>query len=143
MTVQPLKMKTLISLLPVLLLWNFSVNGQFSENFDQNITGLSSNCWVLNQINYSTTSSDVINGTGSAYTNPPTSGSSDRSLSTPFLNMSSTSLSVSFLYKTSSKIAGNATRTIDIGIVDRNGVFTSLQVLTMDKNSSTSVLAHN
>ncbi len=57
--------------------------------------------------------------------------------------MTSTSLSVSFKYKTSSKISGQATRTIDIGLLDRNGVFTSLQIITMDKNTSTAVLTHN
>jgi hypothetical protein len=135
-------MKTLLFLL-ITSVVSAHVSAQFSENFDQNTTGLSSNCWVLNQINYSTTSGDVINGTGSAYSNPPTSGSGERTIATPFLNVTSTSFSVSFKYKTSSKIAGQATRTIDIGISDRNGVFTSLQVITMDKNTSTSVLSHN
>lgn len=135
-------MRTLLYLV-VAMLMALNTSAQFSENFDQNITGLSSNCWVINQVDYSTTSSDVINGTGSAYTNPPTSGSGERTLATPFLNVTSTSLSVSFKYKTSSKIAGQATRTINIGISDRNGVFTSLQVITLDKNSPTTVLTHN
>ncbi len=68
-------MKTLTLILTASILMSNNVLAQFSENFDQNITGLSSNCWMLEQINYTTTSSDVINGTGSAYTNPPTSGS--------------------------------------------------------------------
>lgn len=136
-------MKTLISFLATFFAFGTIANAQFSENFDQNISGLSSNCWIVNQVNYTTTSSDVINGTGSAFTNPPTSTSGERTLSTPFLNITSTSFTVSFLYKTSSKIAGNATRTLNIGLVDKNGVFTSLQILTMDKTSPTSVLSHN
>lgn len=136
-------MKTLILLLTASILISTNLSAQFFENFDQNTTGLSSNCWMLEQINYSTTSSDVITGTVSAYTNPPTSGSGERTIATPFLNVTSTSLSVSFKYKTSSKIAGQATRTIDIGLRDKNGVFTSLQLITMDKNSPTSVLTHN
>ena len=141
--IQPMEMKTLLNVLTTVLLMTFNTSAQFSENFDQNITGLSSNCWTINQVNYSTTTSDVINGTGSAYTNPPTNGSGERTVATPFLNMTSTSLSVSFNYKISSKIAGQATRTIRIGISDRNGVFTPLQVITLDKNSPTTVLAHN
>ena len=73
-------MKTIIIFLTASMLLVNSVFAQFSENFDQNTTTLSGNCWVLNQINYSTTSGDVINGTGSAYTNPPTSGSGERTI---------------------------------------------------------------
>jgi hypothetical protein len=136
-------MKTITIFLTSLLLAMSAANAQFSENFDQDIINLGSNCWAINQVNYTTTSADVINGTGSAYTNPPTSGSGERTLTTPFLNVSSTSLTVSFNYKTSSKINGNSTRTIQIGLVDVNGNFVSLQTLTMDKNSPTTVLNHN
>ena len=136
------KMKTLATLFTSIF-FIVSAHAQFTENFEQNITALPGNCWVLEQINYTTTSSDVISGTGSAYTNPPTSSSGERTIETPFLNVNSTSLTVSFNYKTSSKIAGNATRTIDIGLEDKNGNFTSLQVLTMDKNSPITVLSHN
>ena len=120
-------MKTLIILAASVLTFGFS-QAQFTENFEQNLASLTGNCWRVEQVNYTTTSSDIITGSGSAYTNPPTSSTGERALETPFLNISSTSLTVSFKYKTSSKIAGNATRTIDIGLVDRNGVFTSLQV---------------
>lgn len=136
-------MKILNLLIPSFIFCSFSSTAQFSENFDQNTAGLSANCWILNQINYTTTSSDVINGTGSAYTNPPTSSTGERTLATPFLNVTSTTLTVSFLYKTSSKISGNATRTLNIGITDRNGNFILLEQLTMDKNSPTTVLGHN
>lgn len=136
-------MRTSLNVLTVILLVSINASAQFSENFDQDITSLSSNCWVINQVNYSTTAGNVINGTGSAYTNPPTSGSGERTLATPFLKMTSTTLSVSFKYKVSSKIAGQSTRTINIGISDRNGVFTSLQIITLDKNSPTTVFTHN
>ena len=135
-------MKTLTALFTTMLIFA-GAQAQFSENFDQNITGLPGNCWVLEQINYSTTSGDVINGTGSAYSNPPTSASGERSIETPFLNVNSASFTVSFKYKTSSKLSGNATRTINIGLEDKNGVFTSLEVITMDKNTATTVFNHN
>ena len=134
-------MKTLISLLTTILIFGAS-QAQFSENFDQNTTTLANSCWVLNQINYTTTSGDVINGTGSAYTNPPTS-SSERTIETPFLDINTSSLNVSFNYKTSNKISGNATRTIEIGLQDKTGGFISLQTITMDKNTPTTVQSLN
>ena len=131
-------MKTLNSLLIAFFLFGAS-QAQFSENFDQNTSTLPGNCWVLNQINYTTTSGDVINGTGSAYTNPPTSSTGERTIETPFLDVNAASLNVSFNYKTSSKISGNATRTLEIGLEDSSGVFTSLQTIVMDKNTPTTV----
>lgn len=131
-------MKTLITIIASILFLN-SVNAQFSENFDQNITNLTGNCWSYMNVNYTTTSQDVINGTGSAYTNPPTSSSGVRSITTPYLNVNSTSLTVSFKYKVSSKINGNSTRTIEIVLVDKNGAAISLQTITMDNNTPTTV----
>lgn len=136
-------MKTLITLLLAGAIINGKVQAQFSENFDQNLTSLASNCWQFNGVNYTTASADVINGTGSAFTNPPTSSTSDRTLATPFLNMTSTSLTVSFKYKLSSKLSGQATRTLNIGITDKNGVFTSLYLVTLDKNSTATVTNFN
>lgn len=134
-------MKTLIIIASILFL--NSANAQFSENFDQNITNLTGNCWSYSNVNYTTTSQDVINGTGSAYTNPPTSTSGYRSITTPYLNVNSTSLTVSFKYKVSSKINGNSTRTIEIVLVDKNGAAISLQTITMDNNTATSVYTFN
>lgn len=120
-----------------------SLNAQFSENFDKDITSLTGKCWSYTNVNYTTTAQDVINGTGSAYTNPPTSSSGIRSITTPYLNVNSTSLTVSFKYKTSSKISGNSTRTIEIVLVSKNGAVISLQTLTMNSSTPTSVLTHN
>ena len=135
-------MKTLLSFIASVLFIN-SVNAQFSENFDQNITNLPANCWSYSNVNYSTTSQDVINGTGSAYTNPPTSGSGIRSITTPYLNVNSTSLTVSFKYKVSSKINGNSTRTIELVLVPLSGPVISLQTITMDNNTPTTVQTLN
>ena len=135
-------MKTLLSFIASVLFIN-SVNAQFSENFDQNITNLPANCWSYSNVNYSTTSQDVINGTGSAYTNPPTSGSGIRSITTPYLNVNSTSLTVSFKYKVSSKINGNSTRTIELVLVPLSGPAISLQTITMDNNTPTTVQTLN
>ena len=135
-------MKTLIAIIASVLFVN-SINAQFSENFDQNITNLTGNCWSYSNVNYSTTSQDVINGTGSAYTNPPTSTSGIRSITTPYLNVNSTTFTASFKYKVSSKINGNSTRTIELVLVDKNGNAISLQTITMDSNTPTTVLTFN
>lgn len=108
---------------------------QYNENFDGAMSSLSGNCWQLVQINHSSDGTVApINGTGSLYSQPPTSGSSTRDISTPYLNIS-TSLQVSFSYKLSSTLNGNATRTIEVGLTDTSGVFTSLHTITLDRNS--------
>jgi hypothetical protein len=135
-------MKTFTSIIASLLFFN-AVNAQFTENFDQDIVNLPGKCWSYNNVNYTTTAQDVISGSGSAYTNPPTSASGVRSITTPYLNVNSTSFTVSFKYKTSSKINGNSTRTIEVVLVDKNGAAISLQTVTMDNNTPTSVLTFN
>jgi hypothetical protein len=135
-------MKTLITFLTSTIILLNAATAQLSENFDQSIPSMSPNCWIMNGIDYTTAPGDVINGAGSAYTNPPTSSSSIRSITTPFLNITAGTFTISFKYKISAKIAGNATRTIEIGLVDKAGVFTSLQLISMDKNTVTTVLTH-
>ena len=120
-----------------------AATAQFSQNFDVPETSLTGNCWILNNVYATTAAADVITGTGSMYTNPPTSSAGTRDISTPALNITSTSFTVSFTYKVSSKLSGNATRTINVGLNDVAGNFTSLQTITMDKNSATSVFTFN
>src|SRR5688500_7970449 len=112
-------------------------SAQFTENFEGQITSLTSNCWTAEQVNYSGSSQDVISGSGSAYTNPPTSGSGERTLSTPYLDMLSSTITISFKYKVSSKINGNSTRAIRIGILDTNNVFTQFDLVTMNSSTAT------
>ena len=130
-------MKTTLLLLATTL--GLSVaNAQYSNNFDGGTTSLNGSCWNLFQVNHTEDGQyPPINGTGSVYTNPPTGGF--REIATPFLNMNSTSLTVSFSYKITSKIAGNATRVIEIGIKDVSGDFIVLQTITLDKTTPISV----
>ena len=120
-----------------------SAKAQLSQNFDGSESGLTGTCWTLLNVHQTTTPGDVINGTGSMYTNPPTSSASTRDITTPALNITSTSFTVSFNYKVSSKISGNATRTIEIGLLDVDSNFTSLHMISMDKNSPTTVQTFN
>jgi hypothetical protein len=120
-----------------------SVNAQFSQNFEGNESSLTSNCWTLTDVFHTTSSSDVINGTGSMYTNPPTSGSGTRDIVSPALNVTSTSFTVSFKYKLSARLGGQATRFIEVGLLDPTGTFTSLAVINLDRNTPTGTLSFN
>src|SRR5687767_3177687 len=95
------------------VLASFKSTAQFTQNFEAGMVSLTSNCWSFGEINYTGVPTDVITGIGSLYTNPPTNGSSTRDIITPALNVISTSLTISFNYKLSSLINGNATRTIE------------------------------
>jgi hypothetical protein len=116
---------------------------QYSENFDGSLSTLSGNCWQFVQVDHSSDGTVTpITGTGSLYSQPPTSGSSTRDISTPYLNIT-TSLQVSFKYKLSNALHGNATRTIEIGLMDSSGNFTSLNIISIDKNSPATVQSYN
>jgi hypothetical protein len=111
-------------------------NAQFSQNFDTN-GSYYSNCWSFEGFFWATNSADVINGIGSLYTNPPTNnnGSGTRDIYTPYLNIASTTFSVSFKYKLSSSLNGQAVRSIEVGLLNRAGVFSSLDAITMNRNT--------
>lgn len=116
---------------------------QFSENFESNISSLSGICWQFIQMNHSSDGGVTpITGAGSLYSQPPTSGSSTRDITTPYLNIS-TSLQISFNYKLSSVLNGNATRTIEIGVTDSLGNFTSLHSVTMDRHTPAATQSYN
>jgi hypothetical protein len=141
-------MKQISTLIAIVL---FSIvttkgNAQFTENFDNSnsITNLSGNCWQFVGINHSSDGVvSPITGTGSVYSNPPVSASGTRDINTPFLNINSTSFTVKFNYQLSASLNGSQTRTIEIGLLDTAGVFSSLQIITMDHNSPTTVQNFN
>lgn len=130
---------TLLALSASLFLFN--ANAQYTQNFESGSTALTNDCWTMTDIHYTTSAQDVITGLGSMYSNPPT-GASTRDLITPALVVGS-SINISFNYKVSSKINGTATRTIQVGLLDVNNNFTSLALITMDKNTATTVLNFN
>lgn len=114
-----------------------ATRAQYVQNFES-AGVLGTNCLDQTQFVF-TNGSDVqvIHGLGSAYTNPPTSATETRSLTTPFLDITADPLTISFYYQLSNKLNGNATRVIELGLVDRYGVFTSLDIISMDKTSAT------
>lgn len=123
-------MKQIFTLSTAIILANFTF-AQYSQNFDGTIT---SGCTIVTNAYKTTTAGEVIAGTGSLYSNPPVNGSSTRDFSTPFLNINSTSLTVSFNYKLNSNLTGQAERTIQIGLEDSNG-FTLLHTILMDRDN--------
>jgi hypothetical protein len=128
-------MKTISTLLLATFttIFSHSSKAQFSENFETN--NMVSNCWNLFQVHHTVEGNvDPINGTGSLYTNP-LNGANSKYFETPYLNITSTSLSITFNYKLTSAITGEATRTIEVGLEDNNENFTVLQTILLDENS--------
>jgi len=120
-----------------------TTKAQFTANFESDVNNQSSNCWEYSQIGWTGTPGEVITGAGSLYSNPPVSNTATRDFYTPALNITSTSFAVSFNYKLSSQIAGNATRTIELGLLDVNNNYTVLATILLDKNSPTTVQAYS
>ena len=118
---------------------------QFTENFDNSsIASLSGNCWQFVTIHHSSDGVvSPINGTGSLYSNHAASPGNSQDIITPYLNINSTSFNVSFSYKLSAKLVGLQIRTIEVGLQNAAGVFTSLNLTTLDKNSPITVQSFN
>ncbi len=134
-------MKTLLLLIATLAI--STVNSQYTQNFEGTVSSLNSNCTTLNSIQITNTPADVIAGSGSLYSTTLTNSNSIMEYITPVLKITSTTLKVSFKYKISNKLNGNATRIIEMGLLNATGTFTSLRKITLDKNTSTSVLTFN
>lgn len=115
-------------------------HAQLNEDFED-FTKFTGSCWSFSEIWGSIydpvypTIDYRISGNGSLITNPATSPSANVEVITPPLNVSSTSLTVSFRYRLNAAIWTNASRTIEIGLLDANGSYTYLDKITMDKNT--------
>lgn len=120
-----------------------TAKAQFSQDFEGSEASMTGNCWTLSNVYRTADPADVITGTGSLYTNPPTNETGTRDLITPYLNVESTSFIVSFNYKLSSVINGNATRTIEVGVLHADNSYTTLTVITLDKFSPATVQNFN
>ncbi len=134
-------MKTLLLLIATLAI-NI-VNSQYTQNFEGTVSSLNTNCTTLNGIQITNTPANVIAGSGSLYSTTVTNGNSIMEYITPVLKITSMTLKVSFKYKISNKLSGNATRFIEMGLLNATGTFTSLKKITLDKNTSASVLTFN
>jgi len=138
-------MKKTFTLYSLVTLSFFANNtyAQINENFDNGLAPLEANCWQFTNMMHATTPSGyVINGNGSAYSEPPVSSDSLRIMRTPLLDIG-TSVDVSFIYRISSNLNGQATRFIKLDLVNSAGVI----VQTLDSfsiiNSATTATVYN
>lgn len=139
-------MKQIFTLFALALTTLFQGNAfaQFSHAFNvNNVSAITSNCWIVDQLEITNDPAFIIEGTGSLLSQPITSTNNTRLISTPWLNVTAGNLTVSFSYKLSSKLAGQATRIIEVGLTDANNYFTQLAVLNLNNNTSTNVLSFN
>jgi hypothetical protein len=114
--------------------------GQFNENFDgSTISSLTSNCWVLNGSSTTTTSGEAINGT-SIFTAPSTNSGSKVDIYTPVMTLLSSTMNMSYDYRLTAVLGGNATRSIQIGLVNMNGNLIASDILTIVAGNTTNVL---
>jgi len=131
------KIFTLFALAAVLL-FSHSAFSQINEHFDNDSATLAADCWEFPAMKFTKTSGPsaayVINNIGSLYSEPPVSGDSIRITRTPILNVGS-SIDVSFYYRLSNNLTGQATRTISIDLTNINGVVIQ-HLATIDMSSS-------
>ncbi len=109
-----------------------TANAQFTENFSNDITSLSGNCWQFANGMAWTNSSPNING-GTIY------GTTSGDVTTPYINVTSTSVTISFNYQLSGSLNGPASRTIEIGLYDVLGNYSSLQTISLNNSAPTTV----
>ena len=117
-------MKKFFTLCSIVILTFFANNSfaQITENFDNGFAPLQADCWQFTSMMHATSpSSYVINGNGSAYSEPPVSSDSLRIMRTPFL-LFGTTIDISFVYRISGNLNGLATRFIKLDLVNSAGV---------------------
>jgi hypothetical protein len=128
----------------VAVFFTVQANAQnYSENFETGLTSPGHGCidttdvmWA-NQGN-NVTKKYVITGSGSAYAEPPVSGTTVRVFGSPYLSLSP-STTISFNYKLTSNLQGGATRFINVGTIDSLGNFTSIDSFGLVWNNITKI----
>jgi hypothetical protein len=134
-------MKKIFTLYAVLALFIHSSNAQINENFENGLAPLEGDCWQFTDMMYAYNPSPfVINGNGSLYSEPPVSSDSIRIMRTPFLSVE-TSIDVSFVYRLSNNLNGQASRYIKIALIDAAGdVVQALDSFQINNSATSSTL---
>ena len=117
-------MKKIFTLCSIVTLSLFANNtfAQITENFDNGFAPLQANCWQFTDMMHATSPSGyVINGNGSAYSEPPVSSDSLRIMRTPFL-LFGTTIDISFVYRISGNLTGLSKRFIKLDLVNSAGI---------------------
>lgn len=124
-------MKQFYTVLVAVVFFTKAVAAQsISETFNSGLASLTAGAWKFSNISLETSSSVLIQGQSLATKSLGTS-----TLATPYLDFSGT-IDVSIDYRISEKLNGNATRRIEIGLVDSTGNFSSLSFVVLDKSST-------
>ena len=116
-----------------------TVKAQFTENFDATtISNLTSNCWILSGVTTTTQNGEAISA-NSIYTLPPVNPGTKVDIYTPILNFTSASTTITFDYRLTQSLNGNATRSIQVGLVNLFGVVVTSNTITMGAGTTTDV----
>src|SRR5688572_14693594 len=139
-------MKTIRSLvtLSLLLLCKLSYT-QTYQGFEGGLNTLLGNCWQFSS-SIEMTSLDrkytSITGDESMVTLPPVNEGVKDYIVTPYLDLSSSELTVAFNYMLSSKLAGSSYRLIKVGLIDKQNTITLLDSISLNKTSPTGVRSY-
>lgn len=114
-----------------------------TENFNSATNGsLTSSCWVITGGTTTTQPGEAIDGT-SLYTAPATNGNSKTDLYTPILVIPNSTLTINFDYRLTQNLSANATRTIEVGLVNLSGVLVSVNTVVMVAGANTNIQHYN
>jgi hypothetical protein len=120
-------MKHLFTFLTIAL-FTVKANAQFSENFE----GTLASCWS-NVNTISIAANKGINQKSLGFTN-----NGNATMATPYLDVITGSVTISFKYALTGNLQAGKTRTIELGYQDKNGTFTSLSgVIPVTSTAST------
>jgi hypothetical protein len=128
----------------VAVFFTVQANAQnYSENFETALTSSGHGCVDTTDIMWASqahnvTKKYVITGSGSAYAEPPVSGTTVRVFGSPYLSLLP-STTISFKYQLTSNLQGGATRFINVGTIDSLGNFTSIDSFGLVWNNTTIV----
>jgi len=129
-------MKQIFTLVLATALSLTSAFGQTNVSFEttSNFDSLSNKCWQFSNLGLSSTS--VVNGAKSVYTNSPVKAAAY--ITTPYVNLT-TATTISFSYK----LVGNMTgkRYIRVSLININNQATLLESITIDRNTTNTVTA--
>ena len=110
-----------------------------TENFNSATSGsLTSSCWVITGGTTTTEPGEAIEGT-SLYTAPATNGNSKTDLYTPILIVPNSTLTIDLDYRLTQSLAGNATRTIEVGLVSLSGNLIAVNTVVLGAGTNTDV----
>jgi hypothetical protein len=125
---------TLFAALACFVLTSF---GQTSENFESvtSLSSLTNNCWQFSGAYLSTAS--VASEARSIGVKPGSNGTS-ASISTPFVNLTTSSF-ISFVYKAGSTLSAGASRIITVRLQGIDGLYTTVGTTTLDGLSTTAL----